>query len=201
MFNLNSAELANKLRMLELINAYYSDANNLQNIYGRIAGTPTINNVPTVNNIVSGYIFDFSSHHYRNFQIYFHLNEIYKIFIRNHNDQGFLDWEQIYPDYSSISLQTNGYIVFNNGLILQWTRGSIATGESSVDVETPIAYPNRHIQAFSSISVFVSAGAFILQPFPSQDSAKHLNTIILQISPSVPSNISNITVLVVSFGW
>ena len=108
--------------MLEVVNHYYSDANDLQNVYGRIAGTSTINNVPIVNNVISGYIFDFSAHPYRNFQLYFHLNETYKIFIRTRNDLGFSDWEQIYPDYSNISLQTNGYIVFTNGFILQWAR-------------------------------------------------------------------------------
>lgn len=29
-------------------------------------------------------------------------------------------WRKIYPDYSNISLQINGYVVFTNGLILQW---------------------------------------------------------------------------------
>ena len=99
------------------------------------------------------------------------------------------------------SLTTNGYIKYANGLIIQWTREIIPTGKSIVDVNTPIAYPDRHIQAFSSISVNLSAGTFILQLFPSLDSAKHLNTITLQISPRVPSGIDGITVLVVSFGW
>lgn len=106
--------------MLEGVNKHYSDANDLQNVYGRIAGTPAINNVPMINNIISGYIFDFSAHPYQNFQIYFHLNETYKIFIRTRNDQGFSNWEQIYPDYSDIKLTQNGYIVLNNGLIIQW---------------------------------------------------------------------------------
>ena len=30
------------------------------------------------------------------------------------------DWQQIYPDYSSLSLALNGYIIFTNGLIIQW---------------------------------------------------------------------------------
>ena len=126
-----SAVLANKLKMLEGVNNYYSDANDLQNVYGRIAGIPAINNVPMINNIISGYIFDFSAHPYRNFQIYFHLNEKYKIFIRTRNNQGFSNWEQIYPDYSSKSLTVTGYIIFNNGLILQWLYISSIDGESA----------------------------------------------------------------------
>lgn len=111
--------------MLEVVNNYYSDANDLQNVYGRIAGIPAINNVPMINNIISGYIFDFSAHPYRNFQIYFHLNETYKIFIRIRNDQGFSNWQQVYPDYINKIFQDNGYIQFTNGLTIQWKKQQI----------------------------------------------------------------------------
>ena len=129
--------------MLEGVNQYYSDANDLQNVYGRIAGTPAINNVPIVNNIISGYIFDFSAHPYRNFQIYFHLNETYKIFIRTRNDQGFSNWEQIYPDYSDIFLGENGYIRYANGLTVQWGTGVETTVKSSIPIVFPITFSTQ----------------------------------------------------------
>lgn len=45
----------------------------------------------------------------------------YRIFYRHipgMNTQS--DWLQVFPDYKNISLSNNGYIIFTNGLILQW---------------------------------------------------------------------------------
>lgn len=76
------------------------------------------------------------------FQIITEYNNTYKIWIRKSFDKGqnisvYTDWKQIYPDYTDISLN-NGFIVFNNGLILQWGNGGV-TGES-VSSSFPIAF-------------------------------------------------------------
>ena len=42
--------------------------------------------------------------------------------INEGKSQMYSDWMQLYPYYSSISLQVNGYIIFTNGLMLQWAR-------------------------------------------------------------------------------
>jgi hypothetical protein len=42
------------------------------------------------------------------------------IYFRTFND-AWTNWQRIHPDYTSISLNMNGFITFNNGLILQWT--------------------------------------------------------------------------------
>ena len=45
----------------------------------------------------------------------------YTIFYRYiYDSSSWSDWKQIFPDYSSLSLVINGYIVFANGLIIQW---------------------------------------------------------------------------------
>lgn len=60
------------------------------------------------------------------FQIIAEYNKSNKIWIRkafNSNGQNmsvYTKWEQIYPDYSNLSLALNGYIIFTNGLIIQW---------------------------------------------------------------------------------
>ena len=53
------------------------------------------------------------------------------------NIDNWRNWTRIYPDYSNISLRVNGYIVFNNGLILQW--GIIINGQS-FSVILPISF-------------------------------------------------------------
>lgn len=64
------------------------------------------------------------------------------VYIRAMNASGqsigtWKQWKRIYPDYSNISLRVNGYIVFNNGLILQW--GIIINGQS-FSVILPISF-------------------------------------------------------------
>ena len=44
-----------------------------------------------------------------------------EILMRTYNNtDNWKNWEKIYPDYTSINLKVNGYIKFNNKLILQW---------------------------------------------------------------------------------
>ena len=45
---------------------------------------------------------------------------------------------------------TNGYVQFDNGLILQWGRETGVAGQNFVDVVLPIAFPNRIINAQTS---------------------------------------------------
>ncbi len=52
------------------------------------------------------------------------------IYFRTFNDV-WTNWQQIHPDYTSISLNTNGFIIFNNGLILQWTSISYTASDFS----------------------------------------------------------------------
>lgn len=54
-------------------------------------------------------------------------------------------WRKIYPDYSNISLQTNGYIVFTNGLVLQW--GWL----SSTNWNGPRAYAHGVYEYYTSL--------------------------------------------------
>ena len=78
------------------------------------------------------------------FQIITEYNNTNKIWIRkafNSNGQNmsvYTKWEQIYPDYTSISLNTNGFIIFNNGLILQWWTNVGNAGTRSERVVTKL---------------------------------------------------------------
>lgn len=64
-----------------------------------------------------GFIFSYSNNADRKVQFFYTYNQLYE---RSQYTDTCGNWKQIYPDYLDISLQTNGYIVFTNGLILQW---------------------------------------------------------------------------------
>ena len=59
-------------------------------------------------------------------------------------------WRRIYPDYNSRKLSSNGYIIFHNGLIIQWgviyaIPASTITGESS---HITVTYPTSFISIY-----------------------------------------------------
>jgi len=94
------------------------------------------------------------------------------IYIRNyHTSIGWSNWVQIYPDYSDISLAESGYIIFYNGLILQWDSAFIQT------------------QSYNNLK--------ILQPFPINFNNKLLG--ISAIALTNYDGINNATI--VSYGF
>ena len=73
------------------------------------------------------------------------------IYIRSyHNDWGWSNWSQIYPDYSNQLFTEHGYIVYVNGLIVQWSYEVINSASPSI-AYYPIAFTNtcRNVQLTS----------------------------------------------------
>lgn len=86
----------------------------------------------------------------------------YAIFYRYIYDSStWSDWQRIYPDYTSISLQNIGYIIFTNGLILQWTQGTYnkTTANSKYSyyqVQLPISFPNERFTQIGGITTYAN---------------------------------------------
>ena len=61
-------------------------------------------------------------------------------------NNSWLSWKCLTDDYSSISLQINGYIVFTNGLILQWSgaAANLLEQTGAYDAPLPVAYTSNH---------------------------------------------------------
>ena len=74
-------------------------------------------------------------------QIFFNDNSS-TTYIRNYNN-GWTSWEKLYPDYSSKSFTSQGYIAFTNGLILQFGYSS-STGSGETHA-FPIKFPATYI--------------------------------------------------------
>ena len=55
------------------------------------------------------------------------------------NSPLYYDWKQIYPDYSNKEFSNRGYIVFTNGLIIQWD-DYYNNNESSIEITLPINF-------------------------------------------------------------
>lgn len=75
------------------------------------------------------------------------------------------NWEQIYPDYSSISLQTNGYIIFNNDLILQWTSCGVSFATASEGAQVYIAQyipPLSNVKGYASSLDVIDSGQVLI---------------------------------------
>ena len=88
-------------------------------------------------------------------QIFFPDN-LDNIYIRSyHTSIGWSNWMQIYPDYSDINLVENGYIIFHNGLILQWDSATIQT-QSYKNLEILQSFPisfNNKLLGISAIAL------------------------------------------------
>ena len=123
---------------------FFSDLNseNVSNIWGRVGGN--ILNSPS--NYV-GHFFDYSSSQYCRLQFYFVDSQPNFIYMRKmvEDEQPFFNWKQIYPDYSDIALAISGYIIFTNGLIIQYGNKTTTFHSGFQDIHLSISFLNSFV--------------------------------------------------------
>ena len=113
----SSAEYAKRPYLFNCLENIYSDANDLENIYGRYTPLYTkkiIDNMPIDED---GFMFSYSNNLDRKVQFFYTYNQLYE---RSKYTDTWSNWRKIYPDYTTKLIQDNGYIVLNNELIFQW---------------------------------------------------------------------------------
>ena len=132
---------------------YFTDlnSNEISNKIGRFSSR--VDNVPFSTG--GGFFFDYSSSTYRRLQLFdrIDLDGSHSLFIRRlelDDNNSWYPWIQIYPDYFNQNLTEYGYIVYCNGLIVQWSYEEISSTSPST-AYYPIAFTNncRNIQLTS----------------------------------------------------
>ena len=126
------------------------DLNNLitYNAYFINTDINTCTNMPTIE---YGYLYVTNCIYYANtriLQTYIGDNSN-KIWMRENFNSEWKDWKLIYPDYSNKYFSSNGYIVFTNGLIIQW--GAYNNDrQASIEITLPINFNTaNYIYIFS----------------------------------------------------
>ena len=74
--------------------------------------------------------------------LYDNWGHIYKRIFNWHSWTNFI---KIYPDYSSISLRINGYVIFTNGLIIQYGDKTTTFHDGFQDIHLSISFLNSFI--------------------------------------------------------
>ena len=126
------------------------NSNEASNKIGRFSAI--VDNAPLAN---SGFFFDYSSSTYRRLQLFdrVDMNGSHSLFIRRlevDDNNSWYPWTQLYPDYSNQLFTEHGYIVYVNGLIVQWSYEVISSASPSI-AYYPIAFTNtcRNVQLTS----------------------------------------------------
>ena len=78
-------------------------------------------------------------------------DEGHKFYLRTKYNDTWKNWVCIYPDYSNRLFNTNGYIIFNNGLTLQWGMYSINNASFNIlNKITPVIQFSSYVKHWTN---------------------------------------------------